>query len=209
MIGGSISSNEVVNSIISDESEYCHFKVTNQNGNFVFSFKHSIPIAVLNEKASQALRITADLESIEFRAYCSVESFGLATKDSETAKKDLFIPININICGDKNLADVGKNLNAAQIFLQHPDCTETDIGYENPHVVTIPGLKPSLDASSKTRSELSAPDATQSSRESEKLVVKNEIALVFSSLSRSRGLKLVDADGRIKMPLLQYVITHV
>lgn len=125
------------------------------------------------------------------------------TRSDRKAKKDVYISVDINICGRRNLAnEVSKNLNSSGLFLQHPDCLE-ELYYENPHSVTIPGLKPSEDAFSRLGSESSKPGDTKASEESEKVKVRNEIALVFSSLSRSKDLKLVDADKRIKTALYQ------
>lgn len=196
--------NEFIICPLGDELEFYHFKVIKQDENFIFSTHESTHVASLNEKTILALSSTAHLDSIEFRSYCSVKNLIPDTKSDRKAKKEVYISVDINICGRRHLAnEVSKNLNSVGLFLQHPDCPEEGLDYENPHSVTIPGLEPSEDAVSRMGSESSNPGDTKSSEESERVKMRNEIALVFSSLSRSKYLKLVDADRRIKTPLLQ------
>lgn len=167
-------------------------------------------IAVVNEMISQPLRALWDLETICFQGYGSPSTWESTEPERKSAKRDLYITIGINIYGNRNIRDiVGTTLSSAQLYLQHPWSMELGCEYDNPHFVSILNVQPNLsdDSMDKRKSggySMSSDQAEPHENEVQS-DIQNEIAVVFNSLTRARCLKMLDADVRIKNPLLRYV----
>lgn len=71
--------------------------------------------------------------------------------------------------------------------------------YQNPQRVSFPGIEPQEERKENTEKDLPAPIIVTGK---DKENFKNEFAVVFNSLLRSRSLVELDADRRIKTVLL-------
>ena len=188
----------------SRKNDTYHFEVTKKDRTFVLSVSASEPIAILNQQTTDALLSIFEIKSVEFRAHALASTCGVARETRKTKTSDVHITLDINVYGDKSVQNaVGEPLSDAKQFLQHPTFIESQTSYENPHFVSIPGIQPKPVSLFKSMEEVPDSGANSVVHEFEQSSFKNELALVFTSLTRARCLKVLDANTRIKTKLLQ------
>jgi hypothetical protein len=188
----------------SNEKDTYHFEVTNQDRSFVLSVSMSEPIAVLNQQTSEALCSISGIESVEFRAHAVASTWDINGERRKTTKNDVYFTVEINIYGNQSIQNaLGRGLSLAKQYLQHPTFIEGGIGYANPHFVSILGVQPKPVVFSKVNAEVSDNTPKAARYEFEQSNFKNELAVVFTSLTRARCLKILNADLRIKTSLLR------
>lgn len=201
---------EILNSLSKDESGNNYLKVVKCASDFAIASRNTEHLAMINDRIGPALRSVWELETIEFRIHTSAGIWDSAQRERKPGKKKLYIAVSINIYGDSSIQNqVGTSLSSAQLYLQHPDFLETGCEYDNPHFVSIPGVRPSLASSSPDKKKSRATSKFSPEPESDQNNFQNEIAVVFNSLTRAKCLKRLEADMRIKTPLLRYVYLHL
>jgi len=198
---------DILGGLFEDEGGKHGFQIIAEGSYFIISLQNSEKIAVINERTSNALRSIWDFESIGFQVLATPE-----TLDSDTAlgsaktpaPKDGYMNFSFNLYGKRRINDlVGSTLSSAQMFLQHPLSMEYGCEYDNPHFVSIPNVRPNVAEPSSLMSQERDVRRTESiAEDTQDYELQNELAVVFNSLTRSRCLKMLDADMRIKTPLL-------
>ncbi|KAH8812889.1 SNF2 family N-terminal domain-containing protein [Xylogone sp. PMI_703] len=195
---------EILHSSNKDETGNHYFKLIKGGSDFAIASQNADHLAMINDGAGSGIRSIWGLETIEFRIYVSNSTWNPADTEQKPRKK-LYVAVNINIYGDSSIYDeVGRNLSSAKLYLQHPDILGTGYEYNNPHVVSIPNVLPNLTNSSLEKKNSRPGSELPTEPESTLNDFQNEIAVVFSSLTRASYLKRVEADIRIKTPLLSH-----
>lgn len=198
---------DILGGLFEDEGGTHGFQIRAQRNYFVVSTQHSEQVAVFNERTSNVLRLIWNLESISFQVLATPETSDSSTtmgSNKTPTPKDGYMNFSINLYGERRIKDmVGSTLSSAQMFLQHPLSMEYGSEYDNPHFVSIPNVQPNLtESSSSTTQERNEAHAKSIADDTQEYQFQNELAVVFNSLTRSRCLKMLDADMRIKTPLL-------
>jgi hypothetical protein len=157
-------------------------------------------VAVVNRECSTVLSQIATF--CTFEASCLTEPWNPISKGTTTIDKDTCILMDIIIYGHpKHCDEVGDILSMKKIYLQEPDYRDTRYGYKNPHFLDMssnyPGADMDLDPSRFSLlqadyqfQQLEAPNEkvlTQS-------LLKQKLAVVFKTMTRSQNLKRVIAD---------------
>lgn len=157
-------------------------------------------LASLNKPTSDALKQISINYWIEFDVYVLRSLWSKNFEASRITEKNLVISANINIYGDHSISNaVGKALSDSHLYLQEPIYHDPEKPYQNPQRISFPGIEPQEERKENTEYEPPAPIiVTVKDKEN----FKNEFAVVFNSLLRSRSLVELDADRRIKTVLL-------
>jgi hypothetical protein len=150
---------------------------------------------ILNAQISKALLQVLALPSIEIDVFADVLTVGDTIRRAQKAS-EATIRVNMNIYGSPDVRhSLETILSQHKIWLQHPEHRRTESTYDNPHVITFPGVVLS--------------DATVIKPTSEEEVVLDEpqrfqqaISEVYASLKRDSHLKSVEADPGLRTPLL-------
>jgi SWI/SNF-related matrix-associated actin-dependent regulator of chromatin subfamily A3 len=179
---------------------------------FFLKSKSSERVAVLNEATSKILQGVSTLEKCYFKAYLAGEDSDGFIQDTSQTYKKLYISVDIVLYGPKETRDVvGKLLSTARTYLQHPCYQEAGSSYDNPHFLKFeqesPPVDPSLNSAppitrAQVDSEVLTNVAIQAKEGSAHFQVGHKVAKVFNSLTRSKNLKRIEADTRIRTPLL-------
>jgi hypothetical protein len=202
--------NRALKSSKGDETGNYHFEVIKCGSDFVITSQSPDPLALINEKVGPALRSICELETIEFRGYASPSTWNSPQSNQKSSKKKIYVAIDINLYGDESIQkQVGASLSSAQLYLQHPEFLELGCKYHNPHFVFIPNVRPSLASSSPDKKKPRTASKFSPEPESDENDFLNEIVVVFNSLTRSRCLKMLEADMRIKTKLLRHAYFHL
>jgi len=157
-------------------------------------------VAVVNRECSTVLSQIATF--CTFEACCLTDPWKPISKETTTINKDTCILVDIIIYGHPRYCDeVGDILNIRKIYLQEPDYRDTRYGYKNPHFLDLnsnyPGADVDLDPS---RFSLLQTDLQFQQLESsnEKVLtqslLKEKLAAVFKTMTRSQNLKRVIVD---------------
>lgn len=156
-------------------------------------------LASLNKSTSDALQHIATEQFIEFDVYVSRSLWSKNFEAARITEKNLVISANINIYGDASISGaVGKALSDSHIYLQEPIYNDPEKLYQNPQRISFPGIEPQERKENTEEDPPSASIVTGKDKEN----FKNEFAVVFNSLLRSRSLVELDVDRRIKTVLL-------
>ncbi|KAH8880490.1 hypothetical protein GQ53DRAFT_891050 [Thozetella sp. PMI_491] len=116
-----------------------------------------------------------------------------------TKPEEAIVQMNINIYGPRRFAEqVGEVLSDRKFCLQRPDSRRAEAPYENPHFVTFPGLDLDTVVQETTK------EATVSKKKAHDERLRELVDEVHNSLSRPNALETVEADQRIKTPLLEH-----
>lgn len=160
-------------------------------------------MASLNKLTSEVLRKISTEPSIEFDVYISGSSWSKTFQATRISEKDLVIPANINVYGDLSISGVvGRALSTSHSYLQKPVYLEREKVYHNPQCIRFPGIEPQKVIRQSVTASLEDPIDPTNETVNIKDNLKNEFAVVFSSLIRSHCLIELDADRRIKTQLL-------
>jgi hypothetical protein len=157
-------------------------------------------VAVLNRECSTVLSQIATFCS--FEASCLTEPWKLISKGTTTINKDTCILVDIIIYGHlKHCDEVGDILSRKKIYLQEPDYRDTRYGYKNPHFLDLnsncPGAHMDLDPSRfpllQTGLQFQQLESAKEKVLTQSLL-KQKLAAVFKTMTRSQNLKRVIVD---------------
>jgi SWI/SNF-related matrix-associated actin-dependent regulator of chromatin subfamily A3 len=170
-------------------------------------------LAVLNEATSKVLQEFLAIQGSYFKSYIADENMDEFLNDREKTDKKFYSVIDIVLYGPPEARDrVGKLLSIARAYLQHPCYQEANTSYDNPHILkftTLDTTPQTFQTSTPPRpnalidSEMADADEIHLEEESPHSRVQRKVATVFDSLTRSKNLKRIERDIRIKTPLLQ------
>jgi hypothetical protein len=157
-------------------------------------------VAVVNRESSTILSQIATF--CIFEASSLIDPWTPISSGTTTIDKDTCILVDIIIYGHpKHCDEVGDILSARKTYLQEPDYRDTSCGYKNPHFLDLNSdhhvadmdrdpLRISLlqtELVLQPREALNAKVLTQS-------LLKQKLAAVFKTMTRSQNLKRVTAD---------------
>ena len=157
-------------------------------------------VAVINRECSTVLSQIATF--CTFEASCLTEPWNPISNGTTTINKDTCILVDIIIYGHpKHCDEVGDILGIKKIYLQQPDYRDTRYGYKNPHFLDLNSNRPGADMDlHPLRFSLLQADFKFQELESsnEKVLtlslLKQKLAVVFKTMTRSQNLKRVIAD---------------
>ena len=112
---------------------------------------------------------------------------------------DRIVKVDINVYGLRQDAKrIGEELSSKRLWLQRPD--KTPFQYENPHVISFPGMEHVLAGVNEVQTN----SGTHNPR-SEEERVQQFVSEVHDSLQRANELETTSGDRRLKTALLEYV----
>lgn len=157
-------------------------------------------VAVINRESSAVISQIVMYCTLE--ASCLTDNWSSFSNERTSSGSETCNLVDIIIYGHpKHCDEVGDILNAKKIYLQEPDYRDTRYGYKNPHFLELNPNHPvpDMDANSLKLPLLSADlDYQQLEPSNEKVsaqtLLKQKLAIVFNSMTRSQNLKRVTAD---------------
>ena len=173
------------------------FEIQRSSDQVYLSFPDGAEFALLNTRTAKILNGLISLPSIHLEALVDLTTLHdviyRATKASDAS-----LHVNINVYGSKeSYKEVGHHLSAGRIYLQDPDQRSPGSTYENPHVLTFPGLQAQyVDLSPKGIGESVL-------RGDDTLQFQKTVSNVYATLKRSSHLTRMTGDARLRTPLLQ------
>ncbi|ERF69852.1 hypothetical protein EPUS_05394 [Endocarpon pusillum Z07020] len=174
------------------------FEIQSSSDRVYLSFPDGAEFALLDTRTAKILNGLLSLPSIHLEALVDSTSLYDVIRKA-TKANDASLRININVYGSKeSYKEVGHHLSAGRIYLQDPDQRSPGSTYENPHVLTFPGLEAQhVDLSPKGIGEsvLQGDDTLQ---------FQETVSNVYATLKRSSHLTRMIGDTRLRTPLLQH-----
>lgn len=163
-------------------------------------------VAVLNEQTGQTLKSLQELCSISFDAHSSVDQWNKLGQSSNKTGKDVYLSVDINLYGfEKARSAVGQYLSSKHTYLQHPSYHDKNTIYDNPHFLQIPGVMPDIETetldTAASGGEIVNLDGKYSDI-STQIKLDETMTAVFESLTRLKYLRCLEADNRVRTPLL-------
>lgn len=171
--------------------------VTKSSEGCLLLFPDGTELGLLNTRHADAFGSIMDLPSVQLEALADLitlrDTLHRVTKASEAN-----VRVNINVYGSKaTQKDVGRLLSAGKVFLQHPDKRGRESKYDNPHVITFPGIQ--VPDPNSGLEIISGHDVREDPAEQFQKAVSN----VYASLKRSSHLQRLEGDRRLRTPLLK------
>jgi len=157
-------------------------------------------VAVINREFSTVLSKIATF--CTFEASCLIDHWTSISNGITTIDKDTFILVDITIYGHPRHCDeVGDILSTKKMYLQEPDYRDPWCGYNNPHFLdlnsSLPGVEMDLDplrfSLLQTDFEFQQPE-TANEKVLTQSLLKQKLAAVYKTMTRSQNLKRVTAD---------------
>jgi hypothetical protein len=157
-------------------------------------------VAVINRESSTVLSQIAMF--CTFEASCLIDPWTPISSGTTTIDKDTCVLVDIIIYGHpKNCDEVGDILSARKMYLQEPDYRKTLCGYKNPHFLDLNSNHPVADMDRdplrisllQTELGLQQQEASNAKALTQSLL-KQKLAAVFKTMTRSQNLKGVTAD---------------
>lgn len=180
---------------------------------FFLLSRSSERLAVLNEATSKILQDISAMQGCYFKTYMADENWDDFLDNGNKPDKKLYSAVDIVLYGPPEARNtIGNLLSTARTYLQHPCYQEANTSYDNPHVLklsaldtTPQSLQTSIPALARVQVDSEMVDIAeiQINGESPQSQVLRKATTVFDSLTRSKNLKRIEADIRIKTPLLQ------
>lgn len=140
------------------------------------------------------------------------EDWDRLVENKNKTDKNSYLLIDIVLYGPKeNRSDVGKLLSTARTYLQHPCYQEAGTSYDNPHFLKLEALVPSSQPMQTSTPPLTTTQNDfnvfefinmPAEEEPSPSQICRKVATVLNSLTRSKNLKRIEADIRIKTKLL-------
>jgi hypothetical protein len=157
-------------------------------------------VAVINRESSTVLSQIATF--CTFEASCLMDPWISISSGTTAIDKNTCILVDIIIYGHpKHCDEVGDILSARKTYLQEPDYRDTLCGYKNPHFLDLNSNHPVavMDHDSLRFSLLQSELGLQQQEASNAKVLtqsllKQKLATVFKTMTRSQNLKRVTAD---------------
>lgn len=176
---------------------FAKFQVQQEKGQLVVKFPDGDIFGFANEGLRHTFHGTMGKFCLRLEAVVNVPN---VQDNLRTLKKagDAVVRVNINVFGQrKNAAAVGKRLSDGKIWLQKPDQVDRGTEIENPHFLKLEGFDHGQELHEQADIELA-----QSTEEMDKDAFKKTIEDVFEQLTRSKQLKRIEKDRRVKTRLL-------
>jgi hypothetical protein len=157
-------------------------------------------VAVINRESSTVLSQIAMF--CTFEASCLIDPWTPFSSGTTTIDKDTCILVDIIIYGHpKHCDEVGDILSARKTYLQEPDYRKTSCGYKNPHFLDLNSNHPVADMDRdplrtsllQTELGLQQQEASNAKVLTQSLL-KQKLAAVFKTMTRSQNLNRVTAD---------------
>jgi SWI/SNF-related matrix-associated actin-dependent regulator of chromatin subfamily A3 len=192
-------------------SKFDQLQISFKDQAVFLGFSSEEDVAVLNEVTSKALRDLSMLESCRFQVLVADDLRVILQGTHKNKEKDKFMHVDIVIYGLPEIGtSVGCLLSSARIYLQHPCYQDPYTKYANPHFLTLDDLfitsthpSPVSGRRSQRNDSWTLTRSTGNSEDSSmREAFQTEIAKVFSSLTRYKTLKRLEADIKITTPLL-------
>jgi hypothetical protein len=156
-------------------------------------------VAVINRESSTVLSQIATF--CTFEATCLTDPWIPISSGTTTIDKDTCILVDIIIYGHpKHCDEAGDILSARKTYLQEPDYRGTLCGYKNPHFLDLNSNHPVADMDhnslrlSLLQTELGLQQQASNSKVLTQSLLKQKLATVFKTMTRSQNLKRVTAD---------------
>lgn len=163
-------------------------------------------VAVLNEQTGQIIKGLQELCSISFGAYSPVDQWNKLGQSPNKTVKDVYLSVDINLYGfEKARSAVGQYLSSKHTYLQHPSYQDENTLYDNPHFLQIPGVTPDIETETLDLTVLGDEIVNvdgENSKISTQIRLDETMTAVFESLTRLKYLKRLEADNRVRTPLL-------
>jgi hypothetical protein len=171
-------------------------------------------IAVMNAETSRVLRDLSSFGSCRFQVFVGDGSRTSLRRTGKDADQDRFMLVDIVIYGSLEIRkSVGRLLSSARIYLQHPCHQDPNTDYDNPHYLNLTDLSSTSTlfrsvSGTHTPSEITKTPVVSSAESSEDMTMaeadalRTKLAKVFSSLTRYKTLKRLEADINITTTLL-------
>ena len=184
-----------------------HFELVLHARYFLLQSPFVGSVAVLNEQTGQTLIDVTEINCVSLSAYSFVDQWNSLGKKRAQSAKDTYMSVEINICGLQTVRNtVGQILSLSHTYLQHPSYLDEDVLYDNPHFLRIPGIVPDIGALDRVASEHYVTTENEESKTSTRIQIEEAISAIFDSLTRFKCLEKLEADHRIKTPLLSWVV---
>jgi hypothetical protein len=184
-----------------------------ENQCFFLLSRSSEKLAVLNEATSKVLQAFSAIKGCYFKSYMTVENVDEFLNDREKTDKKFFSVIDVVLYGPSEARDeIEKLMSESRTYLQHPCYQEAGTSYKNPQVLEFTTFDASpqqlqtatpLWTNTQLDSEMADMAEIQVEEEIPQSQIRHKVATVFDSLTRSKNLKRIEGDMRIKTPLLE------
>lgn len=114
----------------------------------VIQTKDDCTFGLLNNKVFRCLSNLASFQDLEYAALMEWSIWQERTLPAGKNSKRMCIDLDINISGPwSKLDDTARGLSQAELFLQPPCHGSSDLPYENPQYLQIPGMVQTVEAS--------------------------------------------------------------
>ncbi|KAI8635199.1 hypothetical protein F5Y19DRAFT_469074 [Xylariaceae sp. FL1651] len=177
-----------------------NFKVERKIDHIGLLFSDDVPLGILSSSMFDSLgpilesEPTLRLEGVA-RAQQLCRTVGKITKSS-----DRKIRLNINVYGLREKAkEIGDKLSNRKVWLQRPESYKTAFPYENPHLISFPGIEAVSASANEARIALNVEKAQDDEERMRKILSE-----VHNSLQRAGELEMTNGDRRLKTPLLDH-----
>ncbi|KAL9111361.1 MAG: hypothetical protein Q9227_004238 [Pyrenula ochraceoflavens] len=176
--------------------EFYQLNLAPNGVNVVLQSPEGEPLAMLNKEASAVISDLLSNTNARVSALFKRSHVLRTIPEKVRGRKKSILPIDINVYGNTNVkCTVGKQLSNACIYLQDPDTLEDGVIYDNPHILALPTPKLVSLASPGSMQTLTSPD---------RLNFVDNVKLIYDSLSRFLQLQSLEADFKVKTPLLPH-----
>lgn len=178
-----------------------HYQLTvvQSEGHFVVKFLDETILGDVNQQLQKAL-----LELYEQQYQLDLDVFAPIVPIRETIGRattanNAVVRVNIVVYGpETTVHGVGEELSSHKIYLQKPDYIKDHLIYDNPHVLKLEGFQTPMDERlhETERDQQNLSDSQKAEN------LKDTMSKIYSSLTRRHYLHDLEADGRLKTPLL-------
>jgi SWI/SNF-related matrix-associated actin-dependent regulator of chromatin subfamily A3 len=178
---------------------HLQMNLVNLGSDFQVTFSDGVVLGELNMQLETALaRITEQGFQLQYEVFANIKAIR-ETISKVTKEKNAIVRVQINVYGPPSVAGrVGRELSRGKIYLQYPDHIRPGTSYDNPHVLKLDSFRATEPTSEQHVSYQSI--EAESARD-----LKQVVADVYSSLTRSQNLEGLEGDERLRTPLLLYV----
>lgn len=197
---------------ITPDIGFRHVNLVFEDQCFYIKSESSELVAVLNEATSKILQDILAMKNCYFKAYIAEDDWDDFGDSESKTEKNTYLSVDIVLYGPQEMRNtVGKLLSKARTYLQHPCHQESNTLYDNPHVLKLvdslpqfQSTQPSTPPFTMVQSNYDTTEIaeTQIEEGSPQSQILRKVATVFESLTRSKNLSRLEADVRIKTPLL-------
>ncbi|KAF2114941.1 SNF2 family N-terminal domain-containing protein [Lophiotrema nucula] len=176
---------------------YCQMEIRRVEQSLLVAFSDGMVLGEVNAQLETALENMRDIP-IDFEVLAPIKPIR-ETINRAIKEKDAIVRVNINIYGPRaSTTQVGREFSLNKVYLQKPDYIRKGLAYDNPHMLKLSNFQSSAP-------QIIVPVGVEKKAELDKAeAIKKTISAVYSSLTRGHKLVGLEADDRIKTPLLQH-----